>query len=142
MYEIQKSDTTRSGIAQNLSMCTQTPHFNTPPRREFLIHHLTTTTMPQVKARAAKNEKREEKIHWALEERAQFGTSFEDLHHKYGIPKSTLCNRAEGEKSHQKAHEVYQPEARLLTHPFGIVLNESSCIASTVGYHHGSRYCL
>ena len=87
-YETRKSDTTRSGIAQNSSVRTQTPHFNTPPRREFLIHHLTTATMPRVKARAAKNEEREEKIRRALEERAQFGMSFEDLHHKYGIPKS------------------------------------------------------
>ena len=107
-YETRKSDTTRSGIAQNSSVRTQTPHFNTPPWREFLIHHLTTATMPRVKARAAKNEEREEKIRRALEERAQFGTSFEDLHHKYGIPKSTLSNRAEGRQSHQKAHEVYQ----------------------------------
>ena len=89
-------------------MRTQTPHFDTPPRREFLIHHLTTATMPRVKARAAKNEEREEKIRRALEERAQFGTSFEDLHHRYGIPKSTLSNRAEGRQSRQKAHEVYQ----------------------------------
>ena len=34
--------------------------------------------------------------------------SFEDLHHKYGIPKSTLSNRAEGRQSRQKAHKVYQ----------------------------------
>ena len=107
-YETRKSDTTRSGIAQNSSVHTQTPHFNTPPRREFLIHHLTTATMPRAKARAAKNEEREEKIRRALEERAQFGTSFEDLHHKYGIPKSTPSNRAEGRQCCQKAHEVYQ----------------------------------
>ena len=107
-YETRKSDTTRSGIAQNSSVRTKTPHFNTPPRREFLIHHLTTATMPRVKARAAKNEECEEKLLRALEERAQFGTSFEDLHHKYGIPKSTLSNRAEGRQSRQKADEVYQ----------------------------------
>ena len=64
--------------------------------------------MPRVQARATKNEEREEKIRRALEERAQFGTSFEDLHHKYGIPKSTLSNRAKGRQSLQKAHEVYQ----------------------------------
>ena len=64
--------------------------------------------MPRVKARAAENEEREEKIRRALEERAQFGTSFEDLHHKYGIPKSTLSNRAKGRQSRQKVHEVYQ----------------------------------
>ena len=64
--------------------------------------------MPRVKARAAKNEEREEKIRRVLEESAQFGTSFEDLHHKYGIPKSTLSNRAKGRQSRQKAHEVYQ----------------------------------
>ena len=64
--------------------------------------------MLQVKARAAKNEEREEKIRQALEARAQFGTSLEDLHYQYGIPKSTLSNRAEGRQSRQKAHEVYQ----------------------------------
>ena len=65
--------------------------------------------MPRVKARAANNEEREEKIRRALEERAQFGASFQDLHHKYGIPKSTLSNRAEGRQSRQKAHDVYLP---------------------------------
>ena len=107
-YETRKSDMTRSGIAQNSSVRTRTPLFNTPPRREFLIHHLTTAAIPRVKARAAKNEEREEKVRRALEEIAQFGTSFEDLHHKYGIPKSTLSNRAKGRQSRQKAHEVYQ----------------------------------
>ena len=48
------------------------------------------------------------KIRQALEERAQFNTSFEDLHHKYGIPKSTLCDRTRGTLGRQKAHEVYQ----------------------------------
>ena len=64
--------------------------------------------MPRVKARAAKDEEREEEIRRALEERAQFNTSFEDLHHKYGIPKSTLSNRAGGRQNRQKAHENYQ----------------------------------
>ena len=64
--------------------------------------------MPRVKAKTAKSEEREEKIRRALEERAQFGTCSQDLHHKYGIPKSTLSNRAEGRQSRQKAHEVYQ----------------------------------
>ena len=64
--------------------------------------------MPRVKARAAKDEEREEEIRRALEERAQFNTSFEDLHHKHGIPKSTLSNRAGGRQSRQKAHEGYQ----------------------------------
>ena len=40
--------------------------------------------------------------------RAQFNTSFEDLHHKYGISKSTLCGRARDMQSRQKAHEDYQ----------------------------------
>ena len=64
--------------------------------------------MPRVKARAAKNEEYEEKICRALEESAQLGTSFEDLHHKYSILKSTLSNRAGGRQSRQKAHKVYQ----------------------------------
>ena len=106
-YETQKSDTTRSGIAQNPSLRTRTPLFNTPPRREFLIYHPTTTTMRRVKARASKNEEREEKIRQALEERAQFNPSFEDLHHKYGIPKSTLCDRAGDVESRQKSHKDY-----------------------------------
>ena len=61
--------------------------------------------MPRVRARAAKDE---EKIRLTLEDRAQFNTLFEDLHHKYGIPKSTLCDRARGTQSRQKAHEDYQ----------------------------------
>ena len=72
------------------SVRTLTPHFNTSPQREILIYHPNTTTMPRIKARAAKDEEREEKVRLALEDRAQFNTSFEDLHHKYGIPKSTL----------------------------------------------------
>ena len=40
--------------------------------------------------------------------RPQLNTSFEDLHHKYGIPKSTLCDRARGMQTRQKAHEEYQ----------------------------------
>ena len=64
--------------------------------------------MPRVKARAAKDEELEEKIRLALEDRAQFNTSFENLHHKYRIPKSTLCDRARGMQSRQKAHEDYQ----------------------------------
>ena len=90
------------------SVRTLTSHFNSPPQRKILIYHPHTTTMPRVKARAAKDEEREEKIRLALEDRAQFNTSFEDLHHKYGIPKSTLCDRAGGMQSRQKAHEDYQ----------------------------------
>ena len=90
------------------SVRTLTPHFNAPPQRETLIYHPNTTTMSRVKARAAKDEEREEKIRLALEDRAQFNTSFEDLHHKYGIPKSTLCDRARGMQTRQKAHEDYQ----------------------------------
>ena len=101
----RKSDTTRS---QMPSVHTLTPHFNAPPQREVLIYHLNTITMSRVKARAAKDEEREEKIRLALEDRAQFNTSFEDLHHKYGIPKSTLCDRARGMQTRQKAHEDYQ----------------------------------
>ena len=89
------------------SVRTLTPHFNTPPQRKILIYHPHTTTMPQVNARAAKDEE-SKKIRLALEDRAQFNTSFEDLHHKYGIPKSTLCDRARGMQSRQKAHEDYQ----------------------------------
>ena len=59
-------------------------------------------------SKSYENKEREEKIRWALEERAQFGTSFEGLHHKYGVPRSTLSNRAKGRQSHQKAHKVYQ----------------------------------
>ena len=103
-YQTGMSDTTRSRMAQFTSVRTLTPLFNIPPQHEFLIYHPTTTTMPRVKARAAKDEEREMKTHHALEERAQFNTSFEDLHHKYGIPKSTLCDRTQGR---QKAHEVY-----------------------------------
>ena len=64
--------------------------------------------MPRVKAGAAKDEERKEKIRRALEERAQFNTLFEDLHNKYGIPKSTLSNRAGGRQNRQKAHGDYQ----------------------------------
>jgi hypothetical protein len=64
--------------------------------------------MPRVKARTAKNEEREDKIRRALEERAELGTSYEDLALTYGIPKSTLCNRAGGMQSRQKSHETYQ----------------------------------
>ena len=77
-------------------------------QREILIYHPNTTTMPRVKARAAKGEEHEEKMRLALEDRAQFNTSFEDLHHKYGIPKSTLCDRARGMQTRQKTHEDYQ----------------------------------
>ena len=52
-YETRKSDTTRSGIAQNSSVRTRTPPFNTPPRRVFLIYPAT-TTMPRVRARASR----------------------------------------------------------------------------------------
>ena len=61
--------------------------------------------MPRVKARAAKDEERETKIRQALEGRAQLNTSFDDLHHKYGIPKS---DRARGTQSRQRAHKDYQ----------------------------------
>ena len=64
--------------------------------------------MPRVKARAAKDEERKEKIRRALEERAQFNTLFEDLHHKHSILNSTLSNRAGGRQSRRKAHEDYQ----------------------------------
>ena len=84
-----------------------TPHFNTPPQRKILIYNPHTTTMPRAKARASKDEEREEKIPLTLEDRAQFNTSFEDLHHKYGIPTSTLCERARGMQSRQKTHEDY-----------------------------------
>ena len=107
-YETRMSDTTRSRMAQFASVRTLTPLFNTPPQHEILIYHPTTTTMPRVKARTAKNEERETKILQALEERARLNTSFEDLHHKYGIPKSTLCDRARGAQNRQKAHEDYQ----------------------------------
>ena len=90
------------------SVRTLTPHFNTPQQREILIYHPNTTNMPRVKARATKDEEREEKIRLVLEDRAQFNTSFEDLHPKYGIPKSTLCDRARGMQTRQKAHKDYQ----------------------------------
>ena len=64
--------------------------------------------MPRVKARAAKDEDHETKARQVLEERAQFNTSFEDLHHKYGILKSTLCDRARSAQSRQKAHKDCQ----------------------------------
>ena len=51
---------------------------------------------------------REEKIRQALEERARLKTSFEDLHHKYGIPKSTRCDRARGVECREKSHKDYQ----------------------------------
>ena len=71
-----------------------------------------TTPPPQphhARSRAARDEDREESIRQALEERAQFNSSFEDLHHKSGIPGSTLCDRARGFQSCQKAHKDYQP---------------------------------
>ena len=61
--ETRKSDTTGSRMP---SVRTLTPHFNTPPQRKILIYHPHTTTMPQVKARAAKDEESEEKIRMAL----------------------------------------------------------------------------
>ena len=64
--------------------------------------------MPRVKARAVRDEVREGTIHQALEERARLNTSFEDLHHKYGIPRSTLCDRAGGVESREKSHKDYQ----------------------------------
>ena len=64
--------------------------------------------MPRVKARAARNEVQEEKIRQALEERARLNTSFVDLSHKYGVPKSTLCDRAGGVESREKSHKDYQ----------------------------------
>ena len=51
---------------------------------------------------------REGKIRQALEERARLNTSFEDLHHKYGIPRSTLCDRAGCVESREKSHKDYQ----------------------------------
>ena len=103
--ETWKSDTTGSRMS---SVRTLTQYFNTPPQREILAYHPHTTALPRVKARAAKDEERKEKIRLALEDRTQFNTSFGDLHHKYGIPKSTLCDRARGMQSRQKAHEDYQ----------------------------------
>ena len=66
--------------------------------------------MPRVKPRAARNEPRERDIERALEERADKGTSFVDLNQKYGILKSTLCNRSRGmqTQTRQKSHEAYQ----------------------------------
>ena len=61
------------------SVHTLTLHFNTPPQRKILIHHPYTTTMPRVKAKATKDEACEGEIHLALEDRAQFNTSFEDF---------------------------------------------------------------
>ena len=81
------------------SVPTLTLHFNAMSQREILISHPHTTTMPRVKARAMKDEERDEKIRLALEERAQFNTSFKDLQHKYRVPKCTLCNRARGMQS-------------------------------------------
>ena len=81
---------------------------STPLQHKFLIYHPTTTTMPRVKARAAKDEERETKIRQALEERGKFNASFEDLYHKYGVPKSTLCDRARSAQSCQKVHKDYQ----------------------------------
>ena len=52
------------------SVRTLTPHFNTPLQRKILIYHPHTTTMPQVKARAAKDEESDEKIRLASEDRA------------------------------------------------------------------------
>ena len=64
------SDMTRSRMPQFASVRTLTPLFNSLPLHEFLIYHPTTTAMPRVKARAAKDDERETKIRQALEERA------------------------------------------------------------------------
>ena len=47
---------------------TRIPLFIAPPRRDCLIYHPTTTTMPRAKARVAMGGKREEKIRQALKE--------------------------------------------------------------------------
>ena len=64
--------------------------------------------MPRVKVRQEKNEAIEEKIQRALEKRDREGTSFQDLAIEFGVPRSTLNDRARGGKSRQKAHEEEQ----------------------------------
>ena len=64
--------------------------------------------MPRVEAGAAKDEGCGGDVRRALKERAQSNTSLEYLHHKYGIPKSTLCERARGTQSPPKSAQRLQ----------------------------------
>ena len=64
--------------------------------------------MARVKPREIKVTQQEQKIKEALEERRLKGTSFRDLVNKFGIPHSTLCDRANGGKTRREAHE-WQP---------------------------------
>ena len=64
--------------------------------------------MPRVKVRQEKNAAVEEKIRCALEKRDREGTSFQDLASEFGVPRSTLNDRARGGISRRKAHEEEQ----------------------------------
>ena len=64
--------------------------------------------MPRVKVRQEKNDAVEEEIWRALEKRDREGTSFQDLASEFGVPRSTLNNRARGGISRRKAHEEEQ----------------------------------
>ena len=82
---------------------------STPLQHKFLIYHPTTTTMPRVKARAAKDEERETKIRQAFEERAQFNTSFEDLHHNMVFRRAPCATGPEARKAAKKRTKITRP---------------------------------
>ena len=64
--------------------------------------------MPRVKVRQEENDAAEENIRCTLEKRGREGTSFQDLASEFGVPRSTLNDRARGGISHRKAHEEEQ----------------------------------
>ena len=64
--------------------------------------------MPNIKARVAKENDLEDRIQRALEQRDRERTSLRELATLYGVPRSTLSDRARGGKTRQQAHEDYQ----------------------------------
>ena len=64
--------------------------------------------MPRVKVWQEENDAAEENIRCTLEKRGREGTSFQDLASEFGVPRSTLNDRARGGISHRKAHEEEQ----------------------------------
>ena len=88
------------------SVRTLTPHFNTPPQRKILI-----IPTPQPCHKSKLEQRRTRRVRksawlWRTEPNSTHRSRIYTIN--MGFQKSTLCDRARGMQSRQKAHEDYQ----------------------------------
>ena len=100
----RKSETTGSRMP---SVRTLTPHFNTPPQRKILI-----IPTPQPCHKSKLEQRRTRRVRksawlWRTEPNSTHRSRIYTIN--TGFQKSTLCDRARGMQSRQKAHQALPP---------------------------------